>query len=231
MYISLSNINTPRLSRQSLPRPRRISIAIYESLSVVNKQGAGADDLRSLPSGCSDRIIRLLTHSSHSLHYINSLLPLSVDSLSKVFVFTRGRMLDFNWGKSVENGRETNSQTIRRRKWQDKQTNQRLQRRDLEKWFKLFTQTVFAVVDRSYDRYDVCILLYGNKDSVWSWMKTVLLWLNLVRLVQRGKNSQKPRFSSQYNNKKTPKAGNSLLHRSLAEWLKKNLIPQMISDT
>lgn len=59
MYISLSNINTPRLSRQSLPRPRRISIPIYESLGVVNKQGAGADDWRSLPSGCLDRIIRL----------------------------------------------------------------------------------------------------------------------------------------------------------------------------
>lgn len=75
--------------------------------------------------------------------------------------------------------------------------------------------------------------MYGSKDSVWSWMKTVLLCLNLVRLVQRGKNSQKPRFSSQYYNKKHPRLAimDSSLHRSLAEWLKKNLIPQMISDT
>lgn len=87
MYISLSNINTPRLSRQSLPRPGRISIPIYESLSMVNKRGAGENDLRSLPSGCLDRIIRL-AHTLIALAALHQQPPsLSVDLLFKVFVY------------------------------------------------------------------------------------------------------------------------------------------------
>lgn len=89
MQISLSNINTPRLSRQSLPWPRRISIPIYESLSVVNKQGAGENDLRSLPSGCLDRIIRLAL-TLFALAALHQQPPsLSVDLLFKVFVCPR----------------------------------------------------------------------------------------------------------------------------------------------
>lgn len=54
---------------------------------MVNKQGAGADDLRSLPSGCLDRIIRL-AHTLIALAALHLQPPsLSVDLLSKVFVY------------------------------------------------------------------------------------------------------------------------------------------------
>lgn len=59
---------------------------IDKSLKMENKQGAGENDLRSLPSGGLNRIIHLL-HSLIALAALHQQPPLSVDLLLKVFVY------------------------------------------------------------------------------------------------------------------------------------------------